>query len=635
MDEVYWASKKGSELADKAFEKVDRNFDRTAADPYYNVVCKLYSRYYGVGDESNSVDMSFIGPEGQQVKVYLNLFRFLVQQVVSLVAGSKLSYSAVPVNTDIQSKEAAIIATHMLRNAVRQERMGRVLREATEYAVAFLEGFVRVWWDPDAGESIKEQAVDPATGEVVTADVTKGANKVKAYSLLDVYRSDFDPNTHDPSWIIFRDWVNRYDVIAKRPELKEELLNITARPTADFRLFQPMFSEDQDLIPQYTLYHKRCPSVPEGLEFVFWSATAYEPTAPLGYRKMPYARITPADVLRTQRGYSPSLDVMALSDALTSLVSTAISNQARYGLPLIQSKRGNGVDVRTITDGSALLEYNIEPIQGVDLPQTSPDTYNLIGLLRDWMIMLMGHNATSLGQIESSSRLSTASMSILEQKAMQAISGLQDTYLNAAEDVGELYVDSFRNHATEERTVRLVGRNNRSYVKAFAGSYFDGVDSVVVELGDLNGATPTQRLNKAQMLLQAGQISAADFFEVERTGSLDSVVESASDPKITMEEENDMIAQGINPPVLFTDNHIEHILSVAKLLASPADRGNPQRMQAAAQHVAEHLTQLRTMDPDLRAILLGAVAPPPMPGGPAPEGAPAPEESPPPSEPME
>lgn len=632
MDDVYWASKKGGELAQCAYDKIDRNFARTAADPYYSVVTKLYARYYGLGDESNSVDMSFIGPEGQQVKIYLNLFRFLVQQVVSLVAGAKLGYTAVPVNTDIQSKEASIVATHMLRNAVRQERMGRVLREATEYAVAFIEGFVRVWWDPDAGESINDTAVDPSTGEVVSSTVTKGANAVKAYSLLDVYRADFDPNTHDPSWIIFRDWVNRFDVIAKRPELREEILNISTKPTADFRLFQPLYQEDQDLIPQYTLYHKRCPSVPEGLEFTFWSPTAFEPSSPLGYRKMPYARITPADVLRTQRGYSPSIDVMAIGDVLTSLVSTAVSNQARYGLPLIQSKRGNGVDVRTITDGSALLEYNIEPIQQVGLPQSSPETYKLIEMLRDWMIMLMGHNATSLGQIESSSRLSTASMSILEQKAMQAISGLQDTYLAAAEDVGELYIDSFRNHATEERTVRLVGRNNRSYVKSFAGSYFDGVDSIVVELGDLNGATPTQRLNKAQMLLQAGQISAADFFEVERTGSLDTVLESASDPKITMEEENELIAQGINPPVLFTDNHIEHILSVARLLASPSDRGNPQRMQAAAQHVAEHLTNLRTMDPDLRAILLGAAVPPPA-GGEMP--APAPEEVPPPNEPME
>lgn len=634
MDDVYWASKKGSELAECAFGKVDKSFDRNAADPYYNVVTKLYARYYGLGDEANSVDMSFVGPEGQQVKVYLNLFRFLVQQVVSLVAGAKLGYTAVPVNTDTQAKEAAIVATHMLRNAVRQERIARVLREATEYAVAFVEGFIRVYWDPEAGEAIREQAVDPTTGDVVSSTVTKGANVVKAYSLLDVYRADFDPNTHDPSWIIFRDWVNRYDVIAKRPELKDEILNIQTRSSYDFALFQPLFREDQDLIPQYTLYHKRCPAVPEGVEFTFWSPTAFDPATPLSYRKMPYARITPADVLRTQRGYSPSIDVMALGDVLTSLISTAVSNQARFGLPLLQSKRGNGVDVRTITDGSALLEYNIAPVEPVALPGSSPETYRLIEMIRDWMVMLMGHNATSLGQIESSSRLSTASMSILEQKAMQAISGLQDTYLRAAEDVGELYVDSFRNHATEERTVRLVGRNNKSYVKSFAGSYFDGVDSIVVELGDLNGATPTQRLNKAQLLLQAGQITTSDFFEIERTGSLDTVLETASDPRITMEEENELIAQGENPPVLFTDNHIEHVLSVARLLASPADRANTALVQAAAAHVGEHLDQLRKMDPALRAIILGAGAP--MPPPPAPQGPSRTDgEPPPPAEPME
>lgn len=589
---------------------------RGASDPYYATVTKLYARYYGLGDESTSTNMSFVGPDGQQIKVYVNLFRFLVQQCVSLVAGAKLAYTAVPVNTDIQSKEASIVATHMLRNAVRQHRIGRVLRQATEYAVAFIEGFVRCTWDPSIGGEKVEEVADVETGEIVRHTTKDGDNYVKAYSLLDVFRADFDPNAGDPDWIIFRDWVNRYDVIAKRPELKDKILNIKSNLTWDFGAYRNWIPEDEDKIAQYTLYHKRSPAVPEGLEFTFWSSDAYDPPSPLTYRKLPYARITPADILRTQRGYSPAIDVMALGDVLTSLISTAISNQARFGLPQLQSKRGNGVDVRNLTDGSAILEYNTEPVGVLETPQSSPDTFKLSDMMRDLMIMLMGHNATSLGQIDSSSRLSTASMSILEQKALQAISGLQDTYLSAAEDVGELYIDSFRNHATDERVVRLIGKNNKSYVKSFAGSYFKGVDSVVVELGDTMGTTPTQRLDQANMLLAQGQISVSDWFEIKRTGALDTVIETGSDPRLTMEEENDLISQGVNPPVVFTDNHIDHILSVARLLASPADRANPTLVQAASEHVAQHLEQLRTMDPDLRAILLNQ--PPPVQGPPPP-----------------
>ena len=108
---------------------------------------------------------------------------------------------------------------------------------------------------------------------------------------------------------------------------------------------------------------------------------------------------------------------------------------------------------------------------------------------------------------------------------------------------------------------------------------------------------------------------------------------------MTMEEENDIIAQGESPPVLFTDNHVEHILSVARLLSSPADRGNPALVQAAAQHVGEHLAQLRSMDPDLRAILLGSNAGPPPTSPPPPQGQEGPaagvQEPPPPNEPME
>ena len=622
MEETYWAAKTGSELAAKAFGKVQQQVSRGASDPYYATVVKLYSRYYGLGDESSSTNMSFVGADGQQIKVYVNLFRFLVQQCVSLVAGAKLSYTAVPVNSDIQSKEASIVATHMLRSAVRQHRIGRVLRQGTEYAIAFIEGFVRCSWDPSLGGEKVEEVADVETGEIVSNTTRDGDNYVKAYSLLDVFRSEFDPNTNDPDWIIFRDWVNRYDVAARRPELKDKILNIKSDLTWDFGAYRNWIPEDEDKIAQYTLYHKRTPAVPHGLEFTFWSADAFDPPSALSYKKLPYARITPADILRTQRGYSPAIDVMALGDILTSLISTAISTQARFGLPQLQSKRGNGVDVRNLTDGSAILEYNVEPIGELPTPTVSPDNGRLTDMCRDLMVMLMGHNATSLGQIESSSRLSTASMSILEQKALQAISGLQETFLAAAEDVGELYVDSFRNHATTERVVRLIGKNNKSYVKSFAGSYFKGVDSVVVELGDTMGTTPTQRLDQANMLLQNGQISVSDWFEVKRTGALDTILETGSDPRLTMEEENDLLAQGINPPVVFTDNHIDHILSVARLLASPADRANPVLMQAASEHVAQHLEQLRTMDPDLRSILLNQ-PPPPPPQGPPPQAAPA------------
>ena len=73
------------------------------------------------------------------------------------------------------------------------------------------------------------------------------------------------------------------------------------------------------------------------------------------------------------------------------------------------------------------------------------------------------------------------------------------------------------------------------------------------------------------------------------------------------------LSDGINPPVLITDNHAMHIQEHKQLLDSPEARNNPLLVSNALAHMQEHINQLQTGDPNLFSILGIQPLPPPQP----------------------
>ena len=73
---------------------------------------------------------------------------------------------------------------------------------------------------------------------------------------------------------------------------------------------------------------------------------------------------------------------------------------------------------------------------------------------------------------------------------------------------------------------------------------------------------------------------------------------------------------GIDPPVLVTDNHPMHIQEHKQLLDSPEARNNPDLVVVVLAHIQNHINQMRTGDADLFAILgMQNLPPQAAPGG--------------------
>ena len=107
------------------------------------------------------------------------------------------------------------------------------------------------------------------------------------------------------------------------------------------------------------------------------------------------------------------------------------------------------------------------------------------------------------------------------------------------------------------------------------------------------------------------------YFAVLQNGRLDSIMDPVQRQLMLIAQENEQMSDGIDPPVLVTDNHPMHIQEHKQLLDSPEARNNPDLVVVVLGHIQKHIDQLRTGDKDLFAILGMQNLPPQTPEQPA------------------
>lgn len=159
-------------------------------------------------------------------------------------------------------------------------------------------------------------------------------------------------------------------------------------------------------------------------------------------------------------------------------------------------------------------------------------------------------------------------------------------------------------------------------------------------LGDftITHNTAAGRLQEAQDLLQNKLITNPQhYFEVITTGTIETLYEHETSQILMIRGENEDLLDGKVPPVMFTDQHVNHIKEHATCLDSPEARQDPTIVKAVTAHIQAHVDQLQTGNPQLLQVLGQTPLPPPGaqgPGGPTPSpGAPPVPGSPPPGAP--
>jgi hypothetical protein len=298
--------------------------------------------------------------------------------------------------------------------------------------------------------------------------------------------------------------------------------------------------------------------------------------------------------------------MLGVQDAANLLDSIILTNQKTFGVGCVKLPEGHNLQHSMIAEGMVALVVNEKngKMEAVNFTSTPAEVFNYRQTLGQKIDLLSGINSVIKGQPDSNIGSGNFAALIASQ-AYQFSSGLQESYVELAQDVGEGIIEHLQTFPKSERTAAIVGKNKKYMLKNFTSEDLAGVQNVTCEIGNAAGKTVAGRMQLAKDLLDGGLITETDhYLEVMETGRIEPMTNKKQTQNNLINRENEMLRNGENPPVMASDNHARHIDDHKCLVDDPDIRmGDPKIMQAVVEHTLEHYKQWQTTDPSLLTAL--------------------------------
>lgn len=608
----------GAEESDKLVAYLDKRaqdwFQALTTSDYIDKIKRSWQAYHGIYYE-NSHTISFGGENGELVNMPVNHYANIAQTTLTMVTGTRPSFQARAINTDLKSQIQTNLANGLLDFYMRDKRLEQDLKKAVEYAIVLGTGFIKMEWNATSGKIVDEiepefeYEVDQVTGQEIHTLDENGNPKIKSQG-FPIYEGDAEFSTLSPldvvfdtsketakmDWQLCRTFKNKYDLAAKFPEFEEDIKKLeTKSDIQHYRLSLSTWDETVD-VPVYEFFHRPTESVPYGRYVMYLSKDIILIDDALPYQKLPIFRISYRDILGTPFGYTNMFDLLPLQEEVNALYSTAVTNNHTFGVQNIVSQRDSGLTMTELAGGLNHIEVNDlnQAPRSLQLTNTSPETYNLIQLLVRDMEVISGMNSVARGNPDPKQNLRSGNaLALVQAQALQFISGLQQSYIQLIEDVGTNLILMLQRFATVPRVAEISGISNQTYMKEFTGGDLNAVNRVVVDAGNALAQTTAGRVEMATQLIQMGMVKSPEqYMSVINSGKLESLTESQSKQNILIRAENEALLEGRPVIAMLTDDHSLHLREHQAVLADPTLRFDNDLVDRTLAHMQEHINIL-------------------------------------------
>lgn len=619
-DTTYWAEDDTQTCADAIMERCEDYWSFCLSRGLFTNWRRLY---YAYNPNRYTGGATFTaGESGEYRSIKMNIFKNLLEHIATLTITDRPAWKPKATNSDSKSAKQCYIAEGLLDYMMREKRVERHIKDATRNAVLFGEGFVSTIWDPTLGETI---AVDPETGE----KTSNGDLHYNSHEPVDVVRDPNLPKFSDRQWVVVRTMVDKYQLAARFPEYRDEIINQEyGLTTKDHYLYGNITDRSlkTDLIPVLNFYHVKNEACPNGRQMTLLQDGTPLTDSVLLYKHLPIHRIVPGDQINTPMGQSVSLDMLPIQEMIDGHYTTMMSINENMAIPKILIPIGSQVQTDDMATGFQVINYN--PQSGkpevMAMPTAPNGLFDAIKLLTSDMQGLSGINDVVRGQAPGAN-MSGSAMALLTTQTLQFHAPLQQSYIQLLEDIGTATIQIMQDYASTPRVIEIAGKRNRGLVQqSFKNTDIDSISRVHVEVANPLSKTASGRLAMAQDLLQNKIVTdPQEYLQVMMTGELDPLVQGTTQVLMSLSAENEALTDGQPAPVFFTDDHVLHIHQHTAVASDPAVRGDPVLMAALNDHIQQHVKFL--MDPNYqqyRQIMgqpsLGSTAMPAGQGGMAP-----------------
>ena len=596
QDEVYFAQKKAEDCAGILLAKGDSFFNLLRANAYLEKMSRMWRAYHGAysNDLGYGHRVEFSGEQGELTMLPVNHFANIAQHIFTMITANRPMMEARAVNTDYKSLAQTYVANGVLDYYMREKHLEDCLKKAAEMAIVLGSGYVKLDWNATAGDAYD---ADPETGEMVY----EGELEFTNLSPFDVV-VDGTKETWNNEWILTRSFQNRYNLIAKYPELREKLLGAKPKNQSAVYRLAVFSNDDTDDIPVYEFYHKRTEAMPDGRYMLFVDSNIVLLDTKMPYRVLPVFRITPREIMGTPYGYTPMFDIFPIQEGINSLYSTIMTNQNAFGVQNLFVPRGADIAVNTLDGAMNIIEGNARP-EALQLTSTPPEVFNFLNMLIQSAETISGVNSVTRGNPEASLKSGTA-LALVQSMSLQYISGLQQSYVKLIEDVGTAIIQILKDFAMTPKVIALVGKNNRPLLKEFTGEQISAINRVVVDVGNPLSRTTAGRVQMAEQMLQMNLIKSPEqYFQVINTGKIETMFEGEMNELLLIKSENEQMLEAKEVLVSPLDKHRLHINEHKAVLSDPDLRRDPDLVRLVLDHIEDHLNALRETDPALLQLV--------------------------------
>lgn len=631
---TYFAQiKEPAQYVDACLEKISKFRAYCTSRGLNDLWERKLSNYYGVGDDSYSSQRVISGgSEGELSNIKVNDLHSLVQNQLVVITSARPAGVAKAINSDVRSLKNSRIGTAVAEYYLSQAGFEQKFVNTCLVALLVDEGFMDLLWDKDAGDPVRPD-VDPMTGQPLeTAQpIMSGDAKIRVHVPYNVAR-DMDLPAEQHKWHIISILENRFNLAAKYPQFKEQILSAAQDHVDQLKL---QVRQGEDNVYAHLVVHDRTPAVPGGRYSLIVGDTLIA-DMDLPYPDYPVDRLTPEDVIDGPNGYCPSNDVMAMEQVTDALHSIVTTNNITFGGQSLVGPPLTGIEVNEVAKGLRYFELPtelVDKLRPLQLTQSAPETYQYIERLSAKKQEALGSVAGTL-QAQATQGASGSAMALIQAQAVQFNSGTQRSYFRLLSRVMTKLIGVLRVYADTPRVARIVGKSKSQGLKEFkyTGQDLNSISSIVYEMVNPVSQTIGGRMQMAQDLISNGMItSPRQYLTVVETGSLDALTGPDEDINLLILEENELLSEGKEVQAVVTENHADHIKAHMAVIASPQAKADPKLTATVLEHIQEHLNLWQDASINNPAILLATgqqplpqMGPPTPPQGPQGPGGPAP-----------
>jgi hypothetical protein len=651
----YFANKPASDLISDCKTRELSQWNMLNSRGLPNLWRLAYAQAFGMDPASarNATQkLEFCGPQQNFVRFRVNLTRSLIKQRNVLAAGQRISFQCLAMNDDAASIAQVPICNKVMDYVFREAEGERVCYEALEADGYFGEGFIWSRWNIDGGDMVpvtkQVPVISPVTKQPViippqqpgqqpqpmlqpqTTQEKSGAPILQSLYPWNVVR---EPFARKSPWIIVKEKVSKYELMALYPEAAEKLkgmsLNLNSEPGA-FALFNwDTTSVTDDMVIVRHFYHEATKAVPNGRYVGFvddlplWDLPCPVPTG------LPVVSVCSARYFDTLMGYPESADLFSIQEMIDELLSQSATNILKFGNQNLWGSDQITFDMDKFMEGGAYfsLPTGAELPQVVQYAQLPEAVKYLLEYLPERMNEIIGSNSVMRG--EPDANISSGSFAALMQNiAEKFVSSTQATFDFAVNATGNLILELVRGNAETSFAAQVSGDANVAYLSYFTRDDLKGIKRVLVNRqSPLMNSIPGRFDVFAQTKdMPKDQRWAA--VQMLKTGDDSAWTENDLSDVVYLRWENEQLGMGVTTfadgqsLVSKTDDVFihcrSHSASLNRLRANPPAEGpqSPQWQQwaqacmAHVNHINEHgIAWMQTMPPF--AAMLGT-PPPPM-----------------------